>query len=340
MSTHVSPPLPGPAKAADYLAHFCFERSKRASALYTYGIPLLVLSILLSLLVGLDLWRNPPTEGSGGKGLVDLLLSPFATLGLLFAGLWQWRSARREISMEKYYERLDISNQWWKSSPPVQRMMAGFSREPEDPEMTMYVCLEIDNLEYIIEKYRIGYVDEEQACRALKAFQIRCLSSSEFKQIARRRIHLGDYTCRTARVVCRICDEVDNLIEHHLSSCFATGAGAATGAAAGVAAGSQTDVRIGVRVSAGASSPPPPPFDGARMTATEAPGPNPRRRASDVLPFRSGTGPAPAAASSADAGAAVPVNPGASTAPEPAATDPARQIGAGESQPPSSATGG
>lgn len=208
-----SPPLDGPAKTKDYLAHYCFEAPKPLKLL---GPWLLTAAAILAV-IGVAVWveaKDDPLLSAA---------SPLATMGLLIAGLSQWRGARQEISMDKYYERLNISNQWWKSSPSVQKAMAGFARDSEDPDMTMYVCLEIDNLEYVIEKYRIGHVDDEQACRGLRAFQVRCLSSPEFRAIARRRVHIGDYTPRAASVVCKVCDEVDNLIEHHRASEFASG---------------------------------------------------------------------------------------------------------------------
>jgi hypothetical protein len=203
-----SPPLDGPEKTKDYLAHYCFKSPEWFKRLDLW---LLIAAAVLVVLVGVAI--AGVDVGRGGPLLSAL--SPVVTMGLLIAGFWQWRGARQEISMDKYYERLDISNQWWKSSPSVRNAMSGFARDSEDPDMTMYVCLEIDNLEYVIEKYRIGYVDDEQACRGLKAFQVRCLNSPEFRAIARRRVHLGDYTPRTTNVVCKVCDEVDNLIEHH-----------------------------------------------------------------------------------------------------------------------------
>lgn len=211
-----SPPLDGPAKMKDYLAHYCFEPPKWFKRLSLWLlITAAVLTVLVILAIGV-------LDRAEGERLLSAL-SPVATMGLLIAGLWQWRGARQEISMDKYYERLEISNQWWKASPSVRSVMSGSTQEFEDPDMTMYVCLEIDNLEYMIEKYRIGYVDDEQACRGLKAFQVRCLHSLEFKSIARRRVHLGDYTPRTTKVVCKVCDEVDNLIEHHRMGEFASG---------------------------------------------------------------------------------------------------------------------
>jgi len=211
-----SPPLDGPEKTKDYLAHYCFTSPALFKRLDLW---LLIAAAVLAVLVGvaitgLDMGR--------GESLLSAL-SPVLTMGLLIAGFWQWRGARQEISMDKYYERLEISNQWWKASPSVRNFMSGSTWPSEDPDMTMYVCLEIDNLEYVIEKYRIGYVDDEQACRGLKAFQVRCLNSSEFRAIARRRVHLGDYTPRTTNVVCKVCDEVDNLIEHHRTRELASG---------------------------------------------------------------------------------------------------------------------
>ena len=249
-----SPPLPGPERARDYLAHYCFDQSKKTGAWFTYGVPVLIVFAVLSILIVLNRAQSAPPSPSGPTDFLNLF-SPIVTFGLLLAGLWQWRTARREMSMDQYYERLNIANQWWKSSPSARKLMGGFATDSEDPDMTMYVCLEIDNLEYVIEKYRIGYVDDEQACRGLKAFEIRCLASAEFRQIARRRVHLGDYTPRTAKVVCRVCDEVTNLIEHHRASQFASGIPPENQTHFHIAAAAAINVTPG---------PPPPPFTAAK----------------------------------------------------------------------------
>ena len=112
--------------------------------------------------------------------------------------------------MDKFYDRLDRANALYKD-PEVKKEMSF----PSGPESTMllYVCTELDNLEYVVEKYRIGYIGEEQACRGLKTFQERCIRSRRFQEIARARVHEGDYTTTTAKVVCTVCDAVDEMIE-------------------------------------------------------------------------------------------------------------------------------
>jgi hypothetical protein len=278
-------PLDGPEKTADYLRHFGFERSMRSSPWFTMASAILGFLLLVALF-----WSYDRGSGANTTGPTTAFLSPLVTFLLLLGGYWQWQRARLEISMDKYYERLNIANQWWKSSPPVQKIMAAFSSDSEDPEVTMYVCLEIDNLEYVIEKYRIGYIDDEQACRALRAFQIRCLAAAEFRKIARRRIHAGDYTPRTAAVVCSVCDAVDRMAEHQRASLFVSG---------------QPPMdRPNIYVAAAAAinfpgvPPPPPPSEGSRSGLADQ-GESPRRRASDVIPFASAASSSGSAASAA-----------------------------------------
>jgi hypothetical protein len=46
----------------------------------------------------------------------------------------------------------------------------------EKYEQDMYVFTELDNLEYALEKYRLGYMTLNHANRALRTFRSRCLS--------------------------------------------------------------------------------------------------------------------------------------------------------------------
>jgi hypothetical protein len=131
-------------------------------------------------------------------------------LGALVLGFQQWREAREEISMDKYYERLDIANRRRECAPEsVYKLMRSSIPElaNEDPAVLMYVYVELDNLEYVASKYRLGYMRPGQACRGLRTFQRRCLSS-DFKRIAEIRVKGGDYHQHTCNIVRRVCEEV------------------------------------------------------------------------------------------------------------------------------------
>jgi hypothetical protein len=214
-------PLDGPEKTSAYLRHFGFKRSWYFSKWITFGLPILVFSLFFLFII--RFWIYDSSENKSSTDFWTNFLSPVVTFGLLVGGLWQWQTARNEVSMDKYYERLNIANQWWKASTPVRKMMSALSPRSENPEVTMYVCLELDNLEYVVEKYRIGYIDDEQACRGLCAFQIRCLEAAEFRHIARRRVYAGDYTSRTATVVSEVCNAVERRAERQRTDSVVSG---------------------------------------------------------------------------------------------------------------------
>jgi hypothetical protein len=128
-------------------------------------------------------------------------------------GYQQWSAARSEIALDKYYERLETTNQrldTW----PAARSLAGpwpvalgseHLNEEELFHRTMYVYRELDNLEYAVVKYRLGYMSAETALRCLRTFRARCLFS-EFRDIALKCIDLNEgYEPATIKVVKGIC---------------------------------------------------------------------------------------------------------------------------------------
>jgi hypothetical protein len=201
-------PLPGPAKPKAYLKHFAFK-----PPLWVHGATISLLAVtVLAVVLGFTLhgrYRGVEVKGS------DVALT-VASLGALLIGYWQWRMARHEISMDKYYDRLDLANRRQDGDQTSVRDMMKPSHpelSEESPEILMYVYAELDNLEYVVEKYRLGYMNEEQACRGLRTFQLRCWSP-QFRCITRHRVHSGDYNSGTARVVDRVCEGIRQLTSH------------------------------------------------------------------------------------------------------------------------------
>jgi hypothetical protein len=80
------------------------------------------------------------------------------------AGL-QWRAARQEISLDKYYDRLDAVN---KRLEQIDGPGEGVSK------YDMYVFTQLDLLEYVSGKYRLSYLNRSLAERALRAFASAC----------------------------------------------------------------------------------------------------------------------------------------------------------------------
>lgn len=131
-------------------------------------------------------------------------------------GYQQWSAARNEIALDKYYERLEITNQrldkW-----PAARLLAGtwpaadnsqHFKEEELFHRTMYVYRELDNLEYAVVKYRLGYMSSETALRCLRTFRVRC-QSSEFRDITLKCISVNEgYEPATIEVVKAACSNI------------------------------------------------------------------------------------------------------------------------------------
>ena len=89
-----------------------------------------------------------------------------ATVGGALVAYQQWRAAKYEAALDKFYDRLDIANRRRENLPQD----GPGSIKPFD----MYVYTELDNLEYTIEKYKLGYVTVAHMCRSLETFRVRC----------------------------------------------------------------------------------------------------------------------------------------------------------------------
>jgi hypothetical protein len=128
-------------------------------------------------------------------------------LGAFILGYQQWRSARFETSIDKFYERLEASNkrlQEWATA----RELLGAVDDQQSFQQSMYVFSEIDNLEYVVQKYKYGYMSAEQARRGVKTFKARC-KHDKFRERARSCIKLGGYTEETEGIFNNVCEEID-----------------------------------------------------------------------------------------------------------------------------------
>lgn len=73
----------------------------------------------------------------------------------------QWRAIRQEASLDKFYERLGAAN-------------LSYEKLDEADKYLMYMFAELDNLEYVIHKYKRSYISDELAFRALRTFFTHC----------------------------------------------------------------------------------------------------------------------------------------------------------------------
>lgn len=134
----------------------------------------------------------------------------FALVAVFFAYL-QWVSTRLEASLDRFYDRLVIVNERYYRWPEAQRLTSHFwyGRGATEEEMTpeafkaaMYVYLEFDNLEYMLFRYKLGYVESDLVTRAISTFLARC-ENDQFRKIATRLAgnQEGGYVAQTASAV-------------------------------------------------------------------------------------------------------------------------------------------
>ena len=132
------------------------------------------------------------------------------TLGAFILAYQQWDEAKNETSIDKYYERLDLTNSRLNDWHAARAMFPNFWRgeDRESFEKAMYVYLELDNLEYAIEKYRLGYMSAAVAYRSLETFKSRA-ESREFRELALEYVvKSSGYQDITEKVVSNICSIV------------------------------------------------------------------------------------------------------------------------------------
>jgi len=140
----------------------------------------------------------------------DKWVQAFLAGGAFAVGLQQWKLARAETSFEKFYERLNLANSRlndWKSARKLIGHLWNDESE-EEYQLTMYVFIELDNLEYCLEKYKRGFMDWLDAYRGMQTFKSRCFSS-EFRTLAIEKGHLARYKNETMLVVNNICKNAE-----------------------------------------------------------------------------------------------------------------------------------
>jgi len=153
---------------------------------------------------------------------ISILITGFAI------GYVQWRLARYEVSLEKYYDRLDVADkrlgtlieQAWSRTNPEAQPFSVYENPPRVGVLLfdIWVFAELYNLEYVIQKYRRGYTEHEQVCRGLHTFRARCENDPEFLKRAVRFCSRPNYHDSTRIVVKRIESEMDD--QKHLPGIF------------------------------------------------------------------------------------------------------------------------
>ena len=120
------------------------------------------------------------------------------SLGIAIIAYRQWRAARHEISIDKYYDRLETTN----------KRLEALQTDKPTPE-DMHAFSELDKLEYVIVKYEYGYISAALALRALKNFKGLCMDRTGFREKALHWVIKASYREITRSVVRGVCEECE-----------------------------------------------------------------------------------------------------------------------------------
>jgi hypothetical protein len=145
----------------------------------------------------------------------DILLTVASAVSgalVLVLGYLQWREIQHETSYDRYYDRLAGVNDRFNAYRVDA--LADDDAERRSHLNTMFIFGELDVLEYMLGKRRLGYVRAELAERAIRSFRSRCadpqfctdvlywIGREEGRQVARGYERV---TRETARLIIKSC---------------------------------------------------------------------------------------------------------------------------------------
>lgn len=136
--------------------------------------------------------------------VVQIAAFPFALAAFILT-LWQWREARHEVSLDRFYDRLNETNKRLDVWVPARTLAPpwcdpGHPVDDHQYQQEMYTYCELDNLEYAIHKYELGYMSPYVAHRSLRTFKSRCASPT-FRALAWSLVNNTGYDAETRHVV-------------------------------------------------------------------------------------------------------------------------------------------
>ena len=191
------------------LEYYGFRRTEHAQ-----GRGWIIFGIIFASALGVEVffWYIPSPHLSQ----LDVITAVIA-LGALGLGFHQWCASRNEISLDRFYDRLEVTNRILDERKEVRSFAGPWhsvegSKNQHDEDViyhtSMYVYRELDNLEYAIAKYKLGYMSPENALRSLRTFRGRCNSSPEFRVLALMCAKANEgYDSITQEVVKKVCQE-------------------------------------------------------------------------------------------------------------------------------------
>jgi hypothetical protein len=142
--------------------------------------------------------QSSPNTLPNGAQLATALIVAVASAFAYF----QWTDSRREGSFDQFYDRLALVNERYYDWEDARGIVPHFwgSLKEADFQKRMYVYLELDNLEYILYRYQLGFVTKSLLRRAIRTFCSRC-QSPEFLDLAQLLVNGAGYHAETGQVV-------------------------------------------------------------------------------------------------------------------------------------------
>ncbi len=128
----------------------------------------------------------------------------------------QWADSRREESLDRFYQRLGQVNARYAQWEGARALVPSFWQFAEDDgkhpayEKQLYVYLELDNLEYMLVRYELGFVSKELLMRALRTFASRMVHKG-FRDLAGDLVNGAGYSQLTGAVVNAICKKLNTM---------------------------------------------------------------------------------------------------------------------------------
>jgi hypothetical protein len=162
-----------------------------------FGSTVAIISII-SFTIVVAVWAAKSYEMQNWPDVAVVIL----TTGVLLVGYTQWRAGRYEISLDKYYDRLDLSNSY------LEKANGGLS------STTMYAFVELDTLEYVVEKYKLAYILPHHAYRAVKAFEVHCKDQKGLRNEALEIVKGAGYQETTVEIVTKIIKNIKGGEKH------------------------------------------------------------------------------------------------------------------------------
>jgi hypothetical protein len=122
-----------------------------------------------------------PHEPVAGEGDPVARILATVAAGLAFAFTYvQWHLGREEASYDKYYDRMKLVNEHIDAAGREYARLRELAPKEEpaswllDHHRNMITFAELDNLEYVLGKRRLNYVEDDLVERAVRTFKAQC----------------------------------------------------------------------------------------------------------------------------------------------------------------------